>query len=252
MMKSYMPKRVGVLIGVVLLEAAAAAQNGPRSDWTGYYMMARGKDLAGLNVISPNLGTTVAEHLQPWAKLRRESIDGAIDDNGFICKPAGFLRAYGSPFDTNGYFVLGRDRLTIIYWPTDTVLMRRIYFNREHPRNLKPSWNGHSIGHWEGDTLVVDTIGFNDRTWLDELGAPHTEDTHLTERMRQIEHNGNTYIEVVAQIEDDRALISPYTFSRYYKKQNFEMDDYVCNDAVDFYKEWRKEAIEHRKAAGAK
>jgi len=241
-------------IGAALLSAVAQAQTSPGADWNGYYMMARGKDLAGLNVISPNFGRTVVEHLQPWAKLKRDSVKGVIDDNGFICKPAGFLRAYGSPFDTNGYFVLGRDRLTIIYWPTDTVLFRRIYLNREHPRNLKPSWNGDSTGHWEDDTLVVDTIGFNDRTWLEGGGAPHTENAHLTERMRQVHQNGNTYMEIVGQVEDPRTLTSPYTFSRYYKKQNFEMEDYVCNDAVDFYKEWRKEEIEAQRkaAAGAK
>lgn len=239
---------------MLLLPLAAIAQSGPAADWNGYYMMARGKDLTGLNVVNSNLGKTVVEHLQPWAKLKRDLIRGEIDDNGFVCKPAGFLRAYGSPFDTNGYFVMGRDRLTIIYWPTDTVLMRRIYLNREHPRNLKPTWNGHSIGHWEGDTLVVDTIGFNDRTWLEGGGAPHTEDVHLTERMRQVHQNGNTYIEVNAQVDDPRTLTSPYAFSRYYKKQNYEMEDYVCNDAVDFYKQWRKEAIEveRKNAAGAK
>ena len=248
-----MKRKISFLaIWMALVPALAMAQSNPAADWTGYYMMARGKDLAGLNVISPNLGKTVVEHLQPWAKVKRESIDAVIDDNGFVCKPTGFLRAYGSPFDENFYFVPGRDRETIVFWVYDTVRSRRIYLNQEHPRNLKPSWNGHSVGHWEGDTLVIDTIGFNDQTWLDGGGAPHTEDTHLTERMRRVEKNGNTYIEIAVQVDDPRTLTSPFTFSRYFKKQNFEMDDYVCNDAVDFYKQWRAEAIEARRKAAAK
>jgi hypothetical protein len=243
-----MRKACYLTLSIALLAALSWAQTIPGENWTGYYMMARGRDLTGLNVVSPNFGGTVVAHLQPWAKLKRDSVNGVLDDNGFVCKPAGFLRAYGSPFDTNGFFAPGKDRMTIIYWPTDTVLFRRIYYNREHPRNLKPSWNGHSIGRWEGDTLVVDTIGFNDRTWLDGGGAPHTEDLHLTERMRQIQHNGNTYMEIVAQVDDPRTLTSPYTFSRYYKKQNYEMEDYVCNDAVDFYKEWREQERRARQA----
>ena len=60
---------------------------------------------------------------------------------------------------------------------------------REHPKDLNPSWMGDSIGKWEGDTLVVDTVGFNDKTWLDNDGHPHTEDLHVVERIRRVNHD---------------------------------------------------------------
>jgi hypothetical protein len=53
---------------------------------------------------------------------------------------------------------------------------------RAHPEHLEPSYYGHSIGHWEGDTIVVDTIGFNEKFWMDREGTPHTEELHLIER----------------------------------------------------------------------
>ena len=116
--------------------------------------------------------------------------------------------------------------------------------NREHPRNLLPTWNGHSIGHWEGDTLVVDTIGFNDKSWLSADMAPHTEETHLTQRMRQLEHNGSTYIEIVSTVEDRHALTSAYTYSRFYKKQAREMPVAICADEIQMWKDWRNAELE--------
>ena len=67
--------------------------------------------------------------------------------------------------------------------------------NRPHPKHPLPRWNGDSVGHGEGDTLVVDTIGFNDKSWLSAEMTRHAEETHLIERIRPIEHNNNTYIE---------------------------------------------------------
>jgi hypothetical protein len=129
------------------------------------------------------------------------------------------------------------------YFQNATARVRRIYLNRQHPRNLRPTWNGDSIGRWEGDTLLVDTIGFNDQSWLSADMAPHTEETHLTERMRQIQHDGSTYIEVVGVVEDRHALTSAYTYSRFYKKQTREMPVAICNDDIQIWKEWRRNVL---------
>ena len=135
------------------------------------------------------------------------------------------------------------DKIVLPYWELSVSRVRRIYLNREHPKDLLPTWNGDSIGHWEGDTLVVDTIGFNDKSWLSGNMAPHTEETRLIERMRQIQHNGNTYIEVVAVVEDRKALTSAYTYTRYYKKRDIEMDIHVCAEDLTLWKHWRNEAL---------
>ena len=64
---------------------------------------------------------------------------------------------------------------------------------RPHPKDLDPSYYGHSVGHWEGDTLVIDTIGFNERSWIDFRGLPTTEALHLTERIARPDFNTLRY-----------------------------------------------------------
>jgi hypothetical protein len=230
-------------IAIGLLSMAACVQCATPPDWTGFYMLARGRDLAGLDVVNPDLNKTVVEHLQPWAKLKMQETDGIADDTGAVCLPTGILRAPGTPFSGNFLMLPLPDQVIMAFWEINTSRVRRIYLNRQHPKRLLPSWNGDSIGHWEGDTLVVDTVGFNDQSWLSGNMTPHTEETHLMERMRQIEHNGNTYIELVGTVEDREALTSAYTYTRYYKKQKNEMDQHVCADDIAMWKQWRNEAL---------
>ena len=61
----------------------------------------------------------------------------------------------------------------------------RVHFAAEHPRQLKPTWNGNSIAHWEGGTFVVDTAGYNALTWLGDDREPHSTELHVVERMRR-------------------------------------------------------------------
>ncbi len=84
-----------------------------------------------------------------------------------------------------------------------------------------PVWNGHSVGHWEGDTLVVDTIGFNDKSWLFGCMDPHTEEAHLIERIRSVSSGADKgpFLGINLTVEDRHALTSAYTYNRYYKKQ---------------------------------
>jgi hypothetical protein len=207
-------------------------------------MLARGPDLAGLNVVNPDLNKTVLAHLQPWAKLKMEATDGEADDTGAVCMAAGILRAPGTPFSSAFSVLPSRDKVILAYWEISTSRVRRIYLNPPHPKDLLPTWNGDSIGHWEGDTLVVDTIGFNDKSWLSGNMTPHTEETRLMERMRQIENNGNTFIEVAGTVQDRKALTSAYTYTRYYKKQKIEMDVHVCAEDLTLWKHWRDAALQ--------
>jgi hypothetical protein len=72
----------------------------------------------------------------------------------------------------------------------DDSLLRQIYTEGEqHPKNPDLTYNGDSIGKWEGDTLVVDTVGLKDTTWLDHVGHPHSDALHVVERIRRVEHN---------------------------------------------------------------
>ena len=226
-------------LAISIVSISAYAETSATPDWTGYYMLARDRDAVGLNIISPDFSKTIADHLQPWAKLKMEETNGIADDTGAVCQPAGILRVPGTPFSGNFLFLPHGDKIVMACYQNVTSRARRIYLNRQHPKNVPPTWNGHSVGHWEGDTLVVDTIGFNDKSWLSSDMAPHTEETHLMERMRQIQHNGSTYIEIVGTVEDRHALTSAYTYSRYYKKQPQEMPVIICADDIGMWKEWR-------------
>ena len=86
--------------------------------------------------------------------------------------------------------------------------IRQIYTDgRKHNTDLGPTWLGDAIGHWDGDTLVVDTIGFNDKTWVDRAGHPHSTDMHLTERIRRVDEK--TLTDDIT-IEDPKAYTKPW------------------------------------------
>jgi hypothetical protein len=81
--------------------------------------------------------------------------------------------------------------------------LRHVYLNVPHSKNVKPSWYGESVGHYEGDTLVVDTIGQNTKTFVDAFRTPHTEKLHVVERWRLID--GGKVLEVKVTVDDPDA-----------------------------------------------
>ena len=90
---------------------------------------------------------------------------------------------------------------------------------------------GDSVGRWEGGTLVVDTVGFNDRTWLNDAGAQHSDALHLVERIRPL--LDGKYLEYKVTAEDPKTLAKPYTYTRYYEKLKTEIQDDVCERHTD-------------------
>jgi hypothetical protein len=107
---------------------------------------------------------------------------------------------------------------------------RQIYLDgREHPKDMDPTWTGHSVGSWEGDTLVVDTIGFNDRSWLTLQGLPHTEMLHMTTRLRR-PNLGHLELEVT--FEDPGTLKKPWTTKSVASlaANKTEIGEYICNE----------------------
>ena len=93
----------------------------------------------------------------------------------------------------------------------DTPGYRQIYLDgRAHPKDLGPTWTGHSIGRWDGDTLVVDTAGFNDKTWLPD-SIPHTEKLHVIERYRRVDLG---HLEIEFRMEDPDTFDEPWIMKR--------------------------------------
>jgi hypothetical protein len=106
---------------------------------------------------------------------------------------------------------------------------RQIYLDRrEHSQNLDPTWMGESIGRWEGDTLVVDTVGLNDKTWLDQVGHPHSDRLNVVERIRRTSHDT---LQDDVTIDDPKAYTAPWMGRQVFKlRPNWHLIEYVCED----------------------
>jgi hypothetical protein len=139
-----------------------------------------------------------------WNRVELENAGTPVPDAGIACKPMGLLRATNAEF---GWQILqAPDRLTILI--NEDHLVRRIRIGGVHPHALRPSYMGDSVGSWDGNTLVVDSVGFNDRTWLDFDGTPHSAQLHVTERLRRIEGG---LLEILTTIDDPLMYRHPWT-----------------------------------------
>jgi hypothetical protein len=110
-------------------------------------------------------------------------------------------------------------------------VQRWIYMDARHPADLDPTYMGHSIGRWDGDTLVVDTIGFNDLTRIDDVGAPHSDKLRVVERLRKI--NAGRRLEVLITIEDPEIFSKPWTTrSVYSRRPDLRLREDVCEERI--------------------
>jgi hypothetical protein len=109
--------------------------------------------------------------------------------------------------------------------------VRRIHMNeREHPDGYPSTWMGHSIGKYEGNTLVVDTVAINETTWIDTLGHPHSDALHLAERIRRLNHDT---LEIEVTFEDPKVYTKPWTGKKVYQLQppSYELkEDVICEE----------------------
>ena len=168
--------------------------------------------------------------LQEWAKaLTNYRHDLFIASEPYTrCKPAGGPRQIMSPYGLEIVSVPDLERI-YIFNISNAMSYRMIYLDgREHPENLRPSYFGHSVGHWEGDTLVVDTIGMNEKSWMNRDALPSTEQLHLTERFTRPSLSTLNY-EVT--IDDPGAYTAPWTSSYVLGWQEDErIFEYICQE----------------------
>jgi hypothetical protein len=141
------------------------------------------------------------------------------------CLPLGYTRGINSPMPVE--FVQRIDRLVILYEMNNTFHV--VYTDgREHPKDLEPTWFGHSIGKWEGDSLVVDTVGFNDKTRVDTAGHPHTEALHVVERFQRTDA---THMSYAVTISDPGAYTKPWKNTRTFTlRPDWELMEYSCEE----------------------
>jgi hypothetical protein len=154
---------------------------------------------------------------QPWAAdlvrkrltwqqtMQGDTLKGAIIDPHARCLPPNFPRAWELP----QYKKILQTRGVIAILHEFQATYRQIFTDgRALPSDPQPSWNGYSTGHWEGDTLVVDTVGFRDDLWLDISGSPLTDAAHVTERIRRVNFGR---LDIQVTINDPKAYTRPWT-----------------------------------------
>jgi hypothetical protein len=169
-------------------------------------------------------------NLKPWVKdhMKEDNDEVLAGKIAFTarssCMPAGVpaFMAYGGP--TPLYFIQTPKEVWMIFSGDHQV--RRIYMDVPHSASPKPSWYGESVGHYDGDTLVIDTIGQNDKTVLDPYRTPHTEKLHVVERWRMTD--GSKMMEVTFKVDDPDAFYQPWSGMRRYRRANQEMEEDVC------------------------
>jgi hypothetical protein len=156
------------------------------------------------------------------ATLKRTAQGFGTDPTG-RCLPPGFPRMMNTPFPLE--FIIEPGRTTILFEAWGQT--RRIWTDgRPHPKDLDPTYSGHSIGHWDGDTLAVDTVGMREDTNFDVTGAPHSDAIHVMERLRR--RNAGT-IEDRITVEDPKAFTRPWTVTRTYsRKPGWQIAEFVC------------------------
>jgi hypothetical protein len=170
-------------------------------------------------------------NLKPWAKeIMKKDIDEVLAGKMAFtprsnCWPSGvpsFMAYGGGAFAT--YFLQTAREVWIIFSGEEEV--RRVYLDVPHSANPKPSWYGESVGHYEGDTLVVDTIGQNDKTFVDPFRTPHSEKLHVIERWRMVDHG--EAMEATVTVDDPETYYQPWSGVRIYRRVHQDYVERAC------------------------
>jgi hypothetical protein len=174
-----------------------------------------------LDASNPNLQPWVADALK--AQNARVLSGQPLQPRSSSCWPHG-LPAY-MRYNGRTFIVQGPDEVVILKNQSSEV--RRIWLNRPHSSQPKPSGYGESVGHYEnGDTLVVDTIGIDDRTHVDLFRTPHTSRLHVIERWKLLE--GGREIELKVQVADPGAFKAPYELIKRYRRVEARWIEAIC------------------------
>ena len=179
-------------------------------------------------------------NLKPWAKeAMKKDIDEVLAGKHFAftpcssCMPAGVPGFMGYSGVIPIYFIQTPKEVWIIYSGDQQV--RRVFLDVQHSANPTPSWYGESVGRYEGDTLVIDTIGLSTRTFVDLYRTPHTEMLHVVERWRMV--NDRKGLEVVFTVDDPGTYDEPWSGMRHYRRVEQAYGEQVCaeNNNMPFF-----------------
>jgi hypothetical protein len=186
-------------------------------------------DLSGVWVPTSTVLPSDPSYTPAFKKIYDErKANKGKDDPEKFCLPDGAVRVNPLP-----YKIVQRSNMIALLWEGNTHSYRRFFLNnRKPPLDIEPdSWTGLSDGKWDGDTLVVETVGFNDKSWLDSTGKPHSDAMHLVERYKRPDLG---HLNVELTIEDAKAFTKPYSFTRSFTlAPGWELQEYVCQAILD-------------------
>jgi hypothetical protein len=172
---------------------------------------------------------TSAAILKPWVVERMKKDNAEVLAGKIAFTPHSACWPAGVP----GYHLYGFQPLYFVQTPKEVVMIysndqqvRHVYLDVPHSANPKPSWYGESVGHYEGDTLVVDTIGLNDKTFVDNFRTPHTEKLHVVERFKLVD--GGKAMQVDITFDDLDAFNTPWSVMQRYDRVARPMDEEIC------------------------
>jgi hypothetical protein len=215
------------LIAQALFAQAAASPPDLSGIWAPGGGMSGGLSGRGFSLqdapLQPEALKTYKANRAGVTSLNEKGLD-ELDPNT-SCYPPGAARSMVMPYPFE--IVQGPGVVYILFAYNSGI--RRIYTDgRKHPSDPDPTWMGHSIGTWQGNTLIVDTVGLRPETWLDPLGTPHSDALHIVERFRR---TGPMKLEVEFQFDDPKTFTRPWGGSKVYEKSNTEMMEYyVCEE----------------------
>ncbi|OFW27945.1 MAG: hypothetical protein A3J28_12945 [Acidobacteria bacterium RIFCSPLOWO2_12_FULL_60_22] len=209
---------------------------GPTDGPPGGFMGPGGIPAFGFTTEEPSMWPEAAEKFKA---IRTGVVRGPLDrgngllDPGHYCIPYGPTRMYTTPrpwelrqLPDAALFLFELD-----HW------VRRIYVNgRGHPEGYPITWMGHSIGKYDGDTLVVDTVGMHDESWLDHLGHVHSEAMHIVERFRRLDQDT---LQIDLIFDDPKTYTKPWTGKKIFKRAppNFDiLEDVLCEEWLEMGK----------------
>jgi hypothetical protein len=164
---------------------------------------------------------------QPWAEkiYKERKFSASKDDPEALCLPPGVPRMTTTPYP---FRITEAPGFTFILYEGGAHVWRQIYTDgRAHSADPNPSWLGESIGHWDGDWFVIDTIGQNGKSWIDESGLPTTDKIHVTERIRRVDLG---HLEIEHVVDDPGAYTKPWTFTTHPELLKGEMIEYICQE----------------------
>jgi hypothetical protein len=212
--------------------AANAQSAAPDHHIAGVWYMLRGSyDTASFSKGNPPMtawGQAQFDAAKPSQGPRGVSLRDTTD-RVYKCKPAGMPYIYLQLFPVQ---IIETPKEVIEIFESDHTVRYLYTDGRKHPAKFKPTYNGHTIGHWEGDTLVTDTVGLNGKLWLDRVGHPDSDQMHIVERIHRVDEKT---LQVDFTFDDPKSYTRPWTaFMRFRLHPEWDLLEDICEDNLAF------------------